>query len=259
MARSKQRVGAFRIVAHIVRPLLMVFTRRQWAGTERVPPAGEGLVVAANHISHLDPLTLAHFFWDNGRATRYLAKESLFRIPVIGRIISSCGQIPVYRGTGDAAQAYRAAVQAVRDGECVTIYPEGTISRDPQLWPMVGKTGAARVALETGCSVLPVAQWGVQTILAPYSKRPRLLPRKTVHVRAGAPVDLGDLRDKPVTSAVLREATDRIMAAVTAELEAIRGEAAPAERFDMRAAEESPEGGDSGPDEGPTGSGEESR
>ena len=65
------------------------------------------------------------------------------------------------------------------------IYPEGTITKDPDLWPMIGKTGAARVALETGCPVIPIAQWGPQEILAPYSKRLRLLPPKTVHVLAG--------------------------------------------------------------------------
>ncbi|WP_205857198.1 lysophospholipid acyltransferase family protein [Phytoactinopolyspora endophytica] len=249
MAGSRKRVGPFRAVAYIVRPFLMVFTRRRWVGSEQVPPAGEGIVLAANHISHLDPITFAHFVWDNGRAPRYLAKDGLFRIPVIGRIIASCGQIPVYRDSHDATQAYRAAVEAVRKGECVTIYPEGTITRDPEMWPMAGKTGAARVALETGCQVVPVAQWGVHTILAPYSKRPRLLPRKTVYVRAGDPVDLSDLHGEQVTSSVLREATDRIMAAITAELEAIRGETAPKKRFDPKTAETAvPEQPDEGTD-----------
>jgi 1-acyl-sn-glycerol-3-phosphate acyltransferase len=237
VAGPKQRLGfAYRFVAKIVRPFLMVITRRRWSGGDRLPPVGTGVVVVANHISHLDPLTLAHFLWDHGRATRYLAKEGLFRIPVLGKIIASCGQIPVYRETRDAARAYRDAVKAVREGECVAIYPEGTITRDPDLWPMTGKTGAARVALETGCQVLPVAQWGVQTILPPYAKRPRLFPRKLVQVRMGEPVELDDLRKQPVTTDVMREATDRIMAAITAELEIARGETAPTERFNPRSA-----------------------
>jgi 1-acyl-sn-glycerol-3-phosphate acyltransferase len=99
---------------------------------------------------------------------------------------------------------------------------------------MVGKTGAARIALMTRCPVIPVAQWGPQEVLAPYSKRVRLFPRKTMHVRAGKPVDLEDLYDKPVTATVLREATGRIMTAITAELEVLRGEKAPADRFDSR-------------------------
>jgi 1-acyl-sn-glycerol-3-phosphate acyltransferase len=159
----------------------------------------------------------------------------VFRVPVVGAIVRGAQQIPVYRNSGQAADAFRAAVAAIeQDGKCVGVYPEGTLTRDPQLWPMVGKTGAARIALMTRCPVIPVAQWGPQEILPPYSKRLRLLPRKTMHVRAGAPVDLGDLYDRPVTAAVLREATDRITAAVTAELEVLRGEPAPAERFDAR-------------------------
>jgi 1-acyl-sn-glycerol-3-phosphate acyltransferase len=232
VAGAKQRLGFwYRFVAHVLRPVLMVTTRRAWGGFEHLPGVGIGVVVAPNHISYADPLTLAHFLWDNGRAPRYLAKESVFRIPVLGKIITACGQIPVYRASRDAAQAYRDAVSAVRAGECVGIYPEGTITKDPALWPMTGKTGAARVALETGCRVIPIAQWGPQEILAPYSKRLRLLPPKTVHVLAGPPVDLDDLRGQPVTPDVLHAASDRIIDAITAQLAVLRGELPPATRF----------------------------
>jgi hypothetical protein len=116
------------------------------------------------------------------------------------------------------------------------IYPEGTVSRDPGLWPMVGKTGAARVALTTGCPVIPIAQWGPQEVLSPYSKRPYLLPVKTMHLQAGPPVDLSPFAGQPLTTATLRDATEIIMAAITEQLEKIRGEQAPVERFDMRKA-----------------------
>jgi 1-acyl-sn-glycerol-3-phosphate acyltransferase len=233
VAAPKQRLGFwYRVVANFLRPILMVTTRRAWRGTEHLPPAGVGVVVAPNHISYTDPLTLAHFLWDNGRAPRYLAKESVFRIPVLGKIITACGQIPVYRASRDAAQAYRDAVSAVRAGECVGIYPEGTITKDPDLWPMIGKTGAARVALETGCPVIPIAQWGPQEILAPYSKRLRLLPPKTVQVLAGPAVDLTDLRGQPVTAEILRAASDRILDAITAQLGELRGELPPLTRYD---------------------------
>jgi len=138
----------------------------------------------------------------------------------------------VHRLTTDASSSYTAAVAAVEAGECVIVYPEGTITRQPDLWPMRGKTGAARIALSSGVPVIPVAQWGAQRILAPYTKRPRLLPRKTIHMSAGAPVELDDLRAVPLTPAVLQEATGRIMAEVTRLLEDIRGESAPAERYD---------------------------
>ena len=232
MAGPKQRLGFwYRFVAHLLLPVLMVTTRRAWGGFEHLPGVGIGVVVAPNHISYADPLTLAHFLWDNGRAPRYLAKESVFRIPVLGKIITACEQIPVYRASRDAAQAFRDAVSAVRAGECVGIYPEGTITKDPGLWPMTGKTGAARVALETGCQVIPIAQWGPQEILAPYSKRLRLLPPKTVHVLAGPPVALDDLRGQPVTPDVLRTAADRVIDAITAQLAVLRDELPPATRF----------------------------
>ena len=145
------------------------------------------------------------------------------------------GQVPVYRKTGRAADAYRAAVEGVEHGKCIVVFPEGTLTRDPDLWPMVGKTGAARIALASGAPVVPVAQWGAHEILYPYAKRPRLRPRMPVHARAGAPVELDDLRDRPLTPELTREATERIMAAITTLLEEVRGEAAPAERFDHRA------------------------
>lgn len=243
MSGPTQKLGFwYRFVARIVRPILMVLTRRDWHGAEHLPPVGTGVVMSPNHVSYVDPLTLAHFLWDNGRAPRYLAKEGVFRIPALGAIIAACGQIPVYRESRDAAQALRDAVAAIGRGECVGIYPEGTITRDPELWPMAGKTGAARVALQTGCDVVPVAQWGPHELLAPYAKVPRPWPRKTMRVSAGPPVDLADLRGQPITSARLQEATNRILDAITAELAKLRGEPAPATRFDPRRAGVPPTG-----------------
>lgn len=231
----RQELGFwYRFVAAIVRPILMLLTKREWTGAEHLPPVGTGVVVAPNHISHVDPLTFAHFLWDNGRAPRFLGKEGVFRVPLIGRIIKACGQIPVYRESRDATKAYRAAVEAIGQGECVGVYPEGTITRDPDLWPMTGKTGAARIALATGCDVIPIAQWGPNELLAPYSKRPRLFPRKTMRVSAGPPVDLSDLAGAPITSGLLEEATERIMAAITDHLALIREGTPPAVRYNPR-------------------------
>jgi 1-acyl-sn-glycerol-3-phosphate acyltransferase len=224
---------ALRVCVTLLRPPLMALTKRDWHGGDLLPASGGG-VIAANHISHADPLTFAHFVYDNGRSPRFLAKAEILEVKGLKWLLSSAGQIPVYRQSRDASLAFRAAVEAVQRGECVIVYPEGTITRDPDLWPMVGKTGAARIALATGGPVIPVAQWGAQDLLAPYAKRLRLLPRKMMHVRAGEPVDLDDLRGKSITPEVLWTATDRIMAAITAELEAIRGEQAPTTRFDPR-------------------------
>ena len=211
----------------------MLLTRRDWRGVENLPVSG-GIVVVTNHISHADPFVVAHFLHDSGRVPRFLAKEVLFRLFFAGQVLRGARQIPVYRETVDATKAYSAAVSAVLAGECVVIYPEATLTRDPALWPMTGKTGAARVALETGAPVVPVGQWGAQEIVAPYARKVRLLPRRTLHVWAGPPIDLDDLRDRPVDAALLEEATERIMAAVTAVVEHIRGERAPAVRFDPR-------------------------
>lgn len=232
---DSSRPFGYRLVIALLRPLLLVLTRRDWSGAENLPSEG-GWVVCTNHTSYLDPLAFAHFLVDHGRSPRFLGKSQVFDVPVVGALLRSADQIPVYRESGRALDAYRAAVAAVRSGKCVAIYPDGTLTRDPGLWPMRGKTGAARVALETRCPVVPVATWGPHEILPPYSRRLRLFPRRTMHVRAGAPVRLEDLYDRPLTGEVLAEATARIVAAVTAELEAVRGERAPAERYDPRRA-----------------------
>jgi 1-acyl-sn-glycerol-3-phosphate acyltransferase len=225
------RSRAHRAAGHLLRPLLTGLTHRDWQGTEHLPAEG-GFVACSNHLSYLDPLTFAHFLLDNGHPPYFLGKEQVFQIPVVGRVLTAAEQIPVRRGTPQAGAALGAALRAVRGGKCVAIFPEATLTRDPQLWPMVAKTGAAQIALATGCPVVPVAQWGPQEVLAPYARRPHPLPRKTVRVRAGAPVDLTDLAAGPIDAAVLAAATGRVMAAITTLLERLRGEPAPAERYD---------------------------
>jgi 1-acyl-sn-glycerol-3-phosphate acyltransferase len=225
---------AYRLAVVLVRPLMTALTHRVWRGAEHLPTSG-GFVVAANHTSHVDPLVLAHFLYDSGHPPYYLTKEALFRVPGVGAMVRGAGQIPVYRNTTHAAEAFSAAVAAVEEGKCVVVYPEATITRDPGLWPMTGKTGAARVALTTGCPLIPVAQWGAHELLGPYEKLPRLFPRTSVHVVAGPPVGLDDLRGRPLDGAVLAEASGRLLDAVTRLLEGLRGERAPQVRFDARA------------------------
>lgn len=242
VARREQRGWALTLCVLILRPLLMVITKRSFRGQCHLPRGG--FVLAGNHISHSDPLLFAHYVNDAGYAPHFLAKASVLAVPVLGRFIRATGQIAVHRGGVDAAQAFRDAVEAIARGGSVIVYPEGTITRDPELWPMVGKTGAARIALETGCPVIPVAQWGAHRLLPPYSKRPHLLPRVTNRVQAGPPVELDDLQRLTVTSAVLREATDRIMQAIAVQLGEIRGEDPPPVRFDPRVHRAPPASGD---------------
>jgi 1-acyl-sn-glycerol-3-phosphate acyltransferase len=230
---SDSRGWALNLAVAILKPLLLLFTKRTWVDGERLPASG-GCLIALNHLSHLDPITAAHYVYDHGRVPNYLAKAALFDIKFVGTIFRGTGQIPVKRESTDAVGAYAAAVEAVRGGACIVVYPEATITRDPDMWPMHGKSGAARIALETGCPVIPVGQWGAQEILPPYTKRPKLFPRKRVTMRVGEPLDLSDLAAQQRTPAVVNEATDRIMAAITHQVELIRGESAPEERYDMR-------------------------
>ena len=222
---------AWGVAVAIVKPILLATTKQDWTGAEKIPEEG-GAIIALNHISHVDPLTAAHMVWDYGRESRYLAKAALFKNKRLGDFLRAAGQIPVDRSAG--AGAFKEAVAAVNAGEIVVVYVEGSITKDPDGWPMVPKSGAARIALATGAPVIPVGQWGAQALLPAYSKKPNLKGRKTVTMRVGDPVPLEDLRELEPTIEVVKQATERIMTAIVGLVEEIRGEKAPAERFDPR-------------------------
>ncbi len=223
------RIGFwYRLAVVLLKPPLLLLTRRRWTGIDTIPEGG--VIVAANHISILDPLCLADaIMFTTKRMPRFLAKASLFEgNGLLGRTMRGAGQIRVYRQTTDASLALQDAVAALDAGELVLIYPEGTVSRDPDKWPMLAKTGVARLALLSGAPVVPVAQWGAQEILDSYrTKGLHLLPRHTITVMAGPPVDLDPWRGKDLDGDVLHEATDRIMGTIREMLEHVRGETAP--------------------------------
>ncbi|MFE9100527.1 lysophospholipid acyltransferase family protein [Actinomadura geliboluensis] len=226
----------------ILRPLLFGLLKRDWRGRGNVPGKG-GVIIAANHISESDPLALAHFVYESGRYPVYLAKSTLFDVKFIGSVLRGTGQIPVYRDRADASLALKDAERALLDGECLMFYPEGSCTRDPELWPMTGQTGVARMALTTGAKVVPVASWGAHELM-PYKKGEQKglagslkkgfhpLPRKTMKVIAGPPVDLSAYEGLPLSKETLRAATDDIMAAITGLLGELRGEEPPKERYD---------------------------
>lgn len=226
----------------ILWPPMNVATKHEWRGAEHIGSYGDGLVLGVNHISWFDPFAVAHFVNDNGRSVRFLAKAALFDVPVGNRVLKGTDQIPVYRASGDAAAAVDAAVQAVDDGECIIVYPEGTITRDPDLWPMTAKTGAARIALTTRKPLVPVAQWGAHEVMAPYKVEANLIPRKTMRFLAGEPVDLSDLYDLELSGEVLAVATNRLMDAITGLLAELRGEEPPEGRWSMKAEQREPRG-----------------
>jgi 1-acyl-sn-glycerol-3-phosphate acyltransferase len=215
----------------LMAPLISALARHDWAGQENIPRSG-GVILAANHLSYADTLAVALFSYRAGRYPVFLVKSSLFEIRVLGPFLRSVGQLPVRRGQADAALVLRDAERAVTAGECVIFYPEGTATRDPELWPMVAKTGVARLALTTGVPVIPLAHWGAQAILRYGTARPHLLPRKPVRIVAGPPCDLSAFHDKPLTAETLRAATDVIMGDITKLLAGIRGEDPPSQPYD---------------------------
>jgi 1-acyl-sn-glycerol-3-phosphate acyltransferase len=223
---------AWRNVSKIIlRPGIRMMMRLDWHGQENIPADGP-VILAANHLSYMDIFAVSLFADSARRYPVFLAKSSLFTIPVIGRVITRLGQLPVYRGQADAALVLKQAAElAARNSACVIFYPEATVTRDPEQWPMVAKTGVARLALEQNIPVVPIAHWGAQRIL-PYGKFvPKLLPRKTVQVVAGPPVDLSEFAGQPLSNAVLRPATDKIMTAVAGLLGGLRSQQPPAEFY----------------------------
>jgi 1-acyl-sn-glycerol-3-phosphate acyltransferase len=198
---------------------------------ERMPQAG-AFVLSPNHYSEVDPLVMGVATWKLGRAPRFLAKASLFKNPVLGWLLRTSGQIPVERAGSQSHAAIRAAEELVEKGRVVIVYPEGSLTRDPGMWPMRGKTGAVRIALERGIPVVPAAHWGTQQILPRYGKKLSLFPRKTVDVIIGEPLDLSAYEGKPLDNANLTAATNELMDAIAALLGELRGEAPPAERWD---------------------------
>jgi 1-acyl-sn-glycerol-3-phosphate acyltransferase len=242
----------------ILRPGIRMMMRLDWRGQENLPADGP-VILAANHLSYMDIFAVSLFADSARRYPVFLAKSSLFTIPVLGGILGRLGQLPVYRGQADAALVLKQAADlAAKNNACVIFYPEATVTRDPQEWPMVAKTGVARLALERDIPVVPVAHWGAQRIL-PYGKFvPKFLPRKTVQVVAGRPVDLSEFAGQPMSNAVLRAATDKIMTEVAAMLGGLRGQTPPAEfyhpavarrklRQDLRALRDATQPGGSGP------------
>lgn len=207
-----------------------------WRGFDKIPASG-GYVLVANHLSHLDPFLLSHALVNHGVTPRFLAKDTAFEYPLLGWAVKRADLVKVYRGTVGAADALRDAVAAVEQGKEIVIYPEGTLTHDPDNWPMTGRTGAVRIALTTGAPLVPVMQWGANEILPPYSKRPHFLPRKTNHVWVGDPVDLSPWQGKQLSEDMLHEATEHVMDVITAMVEEVRGVKQLTPRFEVRSLE----------------------
>ena len=230
-ARS-EKTPIFRLMAAIAVPPIDLIAKLKITGVEHIPKTG-AFVLAPNHYSEIDPLIVGVAMWKIGRMPHYMAKASLFKVPIVGKLLHASGQIPVERAdSGKRSDPLAAAKRIAEQGLAVVVYPEGSLTRDPDLWPMRGKTGAVRTALEQGVPVIPAAHWGTQLVMPRYAKRINVFPRKTVHVKFGPQVDLARFADRKLDSVALAEATDLVMDAITALFEELRGEKAPAERWD---------------------------
>ncbi|MDJ0321735.1 lysophospholipid acyltransferase family protein [Pseudarthrobacter sp. PS3-L1] len=230
MKETAKSRATFVVIAGIVRTALNAMMSKKWSGVENLPAGG--FIAVPNHCTEIDPLVVGHMLYNQGRMPHFLAKGSLFKVPVVGWVLTATKQIPVERSTAGANRSLKLAQEVVAEGGSIIIYPEGTLTRDPNLWPMKGHTGAARLALESGLPVVPMAHWGAHELFPRYSKRFHVFPRKTSRMLVGAPVDLSAYLGKPLDKATLKAATEAIMDDITGLLEELRGEQAPAERWD---------------------------
>ena len=225
---TQRRLGFWRRLAvMLVIPVMHVWTKRTWTGTENIPQAG-GVIIVPNHVSHFDPLVVAHYIYGAGRWPRFLGKASLWRVPVLGPFLRKVEQIPVERGSVEAVKSLDALIDAIHSGGAVVIYPEGTTTREPDLWPMRGKTGAARLALVTGAPVVPVANWGAETVFDPRTNKLKFHPRTPVIVTAGKPIDLSRWSGSAPSRAVLDQMTEAIMLDIRDLIAEVRRDTPPA-------------------------------
>lgn len=183
-----------------------VFGRWKVRGAENMPSTG-GVILAPNHISYLDPPIAGAPF---RRQVHFMAKEELFRVPILGALIRMVGAFPVRRGTADR-EALRQAISLLQSGEVVCIFPEGTRSLDGNL--KEAETGFGMIALRAGVPVLPVAIVGTDQVLRRGSK---MLHFGRIRLNIGKPLDFTDLRDRADDREAMREVGRRTMAAIAA-------------------------------------------
>lgn len=232
MGAERSKPSIYWLLSSIAVPPFSALVKLRILHGERLPQQGP-FILSPNHDSEFDPLVMGVAVWRLGRQPRFMAKGSLFTIPVVGWLLTKAGQIPVEReGSARGMDPVSAAAQLVELGQGVVVYPEGSLTRDPALWPMRGRTGAVRIALTHHLPIIPAAHWGTQKVMPRYGKLSLFPLRKRVDVAIGDPVDLSAFAGRPLDSKTLNEATEVVMQAITALCEELRGAKAPAERWD---------------------------
>ena len=234
--KSSENHFVLALIASILIPIVRLLFRIEVSGKEKLPKSGP-YVLVSNHVTNVDALAVAYLVYVKlNRAPHFLAKESLFRVPVIGPILRAAGQIPVYRGGLRNDTPLRAAHEYLKAGHTIAIFPEGTLTRDPELWPMRGKSGAIRLALESNVPVFPMAHWGSEQVLPQYGSKFRPGFWKPVRMIIGDEIDLAKYHKKQLGPAELNEATALVMQTITKLVEELRQEKAPADLWDPQAA-----------------------
>ena len=220
-----------RILAHFLRPWVRLLYKVEVTGKENLPKSG-GYVLAANHVTQLDALAVAYMMYFRlHRAPHFLAKEGLFNTPIVGPVLLACGQIPVFRSGRKNSDPMESAYEVLNAGHVIGIFPEGTLTREPDQWPMRGKTGAIRIALETGVPIVPVGQWGTEKVMGTYSSKIFPKPWHKVRMIIGKPIDVSAWKGKKISTEELVQLSDQVMVEITKLVEQLRGAKAPAKRF----------------------------
>ena len=230
---SNEKTLVIRIIAFILAPILRLVFKVEVTGIEKLPKQG-AYILTPNHATNVDGLAVAYFIYIIlGRGPHFFAKEALFNIPIIGKILLAGGQIPVFRKGGQRNDdSFKIANSYLKAGHTICVYPEGTLTREPNLWPMRGKPGAIRLALDSGVPVYPIAHWGSEKIMGRYSSKFRPGFWKKVQILVGDEIDLAKYRKENLSPEELLEATELVMRKITALVETLRGEKAPGTLWD---------------------------
>lgn len=207
--RSGRPEPGYAVARGALIPWIGLWFRTHTEGAEHIPPIGPA-IIAANHVSYLDPLLLGYAVHTNGRRPRFLGKSGLFKYPVIGWVLRTARQIPVDRGTRNAPQSLERAEEALKAGEVLVVFPEGTTTTADDLAPLRPKSGIARVALSTGLPVIPCATWGGQWFWTKHLGL-HLKPGKDMWLRFGPPVSFKEYQGRENDPEAWREVSQKVM------------------------------------------------
>lgn len=209
----------YRFATSVLVPPIYLWFNWRMEGLDQVPKEGP-VLVAANHVSYLDPLGHGYFLLKAGRRPRFLAKIELYKNPLVRRVLEGASQIPVRRGSGDHAPV-EAALESLAEDQVVVVYPESTVTRNEDFSPMRAKTGIARLSLAARVPVLPVAIWGSQHVWQRSGARSLTFGRP-IWVKAGTPIDFSEYDDDPDDRRAVEAVTERVMDELSILVEDLR-------------------------------------